>query len=150
MLLLEIKRRIGDIGGDRPSLEISMATLEVDFEVFKALTLRRKTEAMTYNDVIRELLEMTPTTPTPGAMEEPGWIQKGVVFPNGTKFRAIYKGVTYTAEIRSGRLWLNDQPMNSLSEAATQITQTTVNGWRFWHCRLPNSSAYVLADTLKR
>jgi hypothetical protein len=127
-----------------------MATLEVDFDVFKALTLRRKTEAMTCNDVIRELLDMPPKSSDSGVSDGPGWVQKGVVFAEGTKFRAIYKGVTYTAEVRSGRLWLNDQPMNSLSEAATQVTQTTVNGWRFWHCKLPNSSAYVLADTLKK
>lgn len=127
-----------------------MATLEVDFDVFKELTVRRKTEAVTYNDVIRELLGMPPANPSVRTSDESGWAQKGVTFPNGTTFRAIYKGATYTAEVRNGRLWLNNQPMNSLSEAATFITKTTVNGWRFWQCRLPNAGGYVLADTLKK
>jgi len=65
-------------------------------------------------------------------------------------FRAIYKGVTYIAEVKYGRLELKGEPMNSLSEAANFVTNTTVNGWRFWHCRLPNSAGYVLADTLKK
>ena len=33
-----------------------MATIEVDFEVFKELTVRRESESMTENDVIRLLL----------------------------------------------------------------------------------------------
>jgi len=38
------------------STDSTMATIDVDFEVFKALTLRRRCEEMTENDVIRELL----------------------------------------------------------------------------------------------
>lgn len=33
-----------------------MATIEVDFEVYKELTVRRESESMTENDVIRLLL----------------------------------------------------------------------------------------------
>jgi hypothetical protein len=33
-----------------------MVALDVDFDVFKALTNRRATEAVTYNDVLREIL----------------------------------------------------------------------------------------------
>lgn len=35
-----------------------MATIDVDFEVYKALTIRRETEEMTYNDVLRHLLSL--------------------------------------------------------------------------------------------
>ena len=110
-----------------------MATLDVDFDVFKKLTVRRKTEAMTCNDVIRELLELPPVGHEVRPSDGQVWIQKGVSFPNGTMFRAIYKGVTYIAEVKYGRLELKGEPMNSLSEAANFVTNTTVNGWRFWH-----------------
>ncbi len=127
-----------------------MATVEVDFDVFKELTVRRKTEATTYNDVIRELLGLPPVGRTSPPPNGAGWLQKGVTFPDGTMFRAVYKGATHIGEVKNGRLELNGKPVTSLSEAANLVTGTTVNGWRFWHCRLPNSASYVLADTLKK
>ena len=33
-----------------------MTTIEIDFDVFKELTIRRTTESVTYNDVLLELL----------------------------------------------------------------------------------------------
>ena len=35
-------------------------TIEIDFDVFKELTNRRKTENVSYNDVLRELLNLNP------------------------------------------------------------------------------------------
>ena len=59
-----------------------MVTIEVDFEVFKALTVRRATESMTCNDVIRELLKLPPRSET---IQEAGdAVFDGVPFPNGT------------------------------------------------------------------
>jgi hypothetical protein len=50
-----------------------MVALDVDFEVFKALTNRRATESVTYNDVIRELLGLGKNglAPTPAALSQP-------------------------------------------------------------------------------
>jgi hypothetical protein len=127
-----------------------MTTIEVDFDVFKELTVRRRTEATTYNDVIRELLRLPlvsrDATPTVGL----GWVQKGVTFPNGTEFRATYKGATYLGKVVNELMIVNGNPVKSLSEAAHQITGTSINGWRFWFCRLPNAAGYVLADSLKK
>lgn len=39
--------------------------IEIDFEVFKALTIRRESEADTYNDVIRRLLSLPADGPRP-------------------------------------------------------------------------------------
>lgn len=127
-----------------------MATVEVDFDVFKELTVRRTTEAMTYNDVIRELLRLPPIDHGTLHTGGPGWVQKGVSFPDGTTFRAVHKGTTHIAEVKERRLSLNGRKMSSLSVAARVVTGTNVNGWRFWHCRLPNSSGYVLADSLRK
>jgi len=37
-----------------------MAAIEIDFDVFKELTQRRRDESVTYNDVIRALLGWQP------------------------------------------------------------------------------------------
>jgi hypothetical protein len=127
-----------------------MATIEVDFEVFKELTVRRESEAMTYNDVIRGLLGIAKERPKPrtnGAHQ--GWAQKNVVFPNGTEFRANYKGRTYTATVSNNQLVLEGKAMGSLSGAAASITKTFVNGWRFWRYRFPGETDWRLAETLR-
>ena len=38
-----------------------MQTIEIDFDVFKEITARRKNEGITPNDVLRELLVRTDT-----------------------------------------------------------------------------------------
>lgn len=126
-----------------------MSTIEIDFDVFKELTARRKSEATTYNDVLRELLRLpaingasAAAMPTTGQ----GWVWKGTLFPNGTEFRATHKGTTYTARIESNQLVLNGKAMHSPSEAATAITKGAVNGWKFWHCRFPNDTRWRRID----
>ena len=75
---------------------------------------------------------------------------KGVAFPEGTQFRASYKGRTYTAEIRNG-LWTDSEGSvrNSPSEAAVKITGKPWNGWRFWQCKRPNDEGWRLIDSLR-
>ena len=89
-----------------------MYPIEVDFEVYKQLTVRRTTEDISYNDVIRELLGLKqpakPNSPPPSGPEgQDDWVTKGVRFPVGTEFRAIYKGQTHTARVDAGALALN-------------------------------------------
>lgn len=130
-----------------------MATIEVDFEVFKQLTARRETEETTYNDVIRQLLKLPPkriteTSSLPTSLQ--GWTSKGVLFPNGTEFRATYKGTTYAAKVEGGKLLLNGRIMNSPSEAANAITKNSVNGWTFWECKRPNEGRWRQLDSIAR
>ena len=132
-----------------------MYTIDVDFEVYKQLTVRRSTEDVTYNDVIRELLGLAQTTPLPrsekSASPSPSdWVAKGVRFPAGTEFRANYKGQVHVARVESGALMLsNGKRFDSPSAAAVSITGSAVNGWRFWECKLPGKS-WQLIETLRR
>jgi len=134
--------------------EQPMHTIEVDFDVFKQLTIRRETEDVSYNDVIRELLglgldkasattEMTSASPN-------DWIAKGVRFPANTEFRANYKGHIRTGCVDGGALVVNGQRYDSPSAAAVAITGSPVNGWRFWECRLPGKSTWQLIESLRR
>ncbi len=131
-----------------------MHTIEVDFDVFKQLTVRRATEDVTYNDVIRELLgldqaEAGPTN-EPSRPSPSDWVAKGVRFPSGTEFRANYKGQLRTGRVEGGALFVNGQRYDSPSAAAVAITGSAVNGWRFWECRLPGKSSWQLIESLRR
>jgi hypothetical protein len=130
-----------------------MRTIEVDFDVYKALTMRRPSEDVTENDVLRELLQLprkreprpAPATPAPG-----DWITKGVRFPAGTEFRAHYKGQTYLGRVESGALVLDGKPYDSPSAAAMSIARSAVNGWRFWEARLPGEAGWKMIESLRR
>src|SRR5579871_6434620 len=122
-----------------------MPTLEVDFDVFKALTARRPSEDVTENDVLRELLRL-PRQGVPPKPDRPApddWVTKGVRLPAGTELRAVYKGQTYLGRVASGALDLNGKRFDSPSAAAMSITHNAVNGWTFWQCRLPGQSRWT-------
>lgn len=131
-----------------------MHTIEVDFDVFKQLTVRRETEEVSYNDVIRELLGLGQAEAghiveiaTSSASD---WVAKGVRFPSETEFRANYKGQIRTGRIENGMLVVNGKSYDSPSAAAVAITGSAVNGWRFWECRLPNKASWQLIENLRR
>lgn len=130
-----------------------MATIEVDFEVYKELTVRRESESMTENDVIRLLLGLDDqaSKPTPGNETTGGnpWVCKGVAFPHGTEFRATYKGQMYTGFVAEGALVVQGKRFTSPSSAAISITGNPVNGWRFWECLLPGKKHWKVIAELR-
>jgi hypothetical protein len=136
-------------------MEASMRTIEIDFEVFKALTMRRSTESVTENDVLRELLGLSPARhtamqPASGGPAAGDWVTKGVRFPAGTEFRADYKGQTHLARVENGALVLNGKRFDSPSAAAISITGYPANGWHFWQCRLPGEASWRMSKTLRK
>lgn len=133
-----------------------MATIEIDFDVFKALTMKRSSEEITENDVLRELLGLPALRPSrsrkdPAAEDEGAkdWIVKGVRFPEGTEFRATYKGKTYLAGVENGALVLNGQRFDTPSSAAMSITNNPVNGWTFWESRAPRQTSWRMLKALR-
>jgi hypothetical protein len=144
--------------------------IEIDFEVFKALTARLESEADSYNEVIRRALNLPAADSSlrPGEVDFPGlpaqidgsnalaqlvgggvWLSN-VFFPNGTAFRATYKGKTYRARIQNSQ-WIDDfgNIRTSPSDAASAISRTNVNGWRFWFVRRPHDEDWQRMDALK-
>ena len=146
-----------------------MQNIEIDFEVFKALTSRRRSESHTYNEVIRELLDIdrgsvvhgdSPLVETARAVASSlsvangptkGLALRGLLLPNGTLLRATHKGQTFEARITDGQ-WINSDgtAANSPSAAATAVTNTNVSGWRFWKARRPSDSDWHLLDALPK
>lgn len=130
-----------------------MPTIQVDFDVFKALTARRATEDVSENDVLRELLRLPVQAVRPARSDLPApgdWITKGVRVPAGTELRATYKGQTYLARVDAAALELNGKKFDSPSAAAMSITRHPVNGWTFWKCRLPGQAKWTDLNDLRR
>ncbi len=148
--------------------------IDIDFDVFKALTTLRQSEADSYNAVLRRILLMPAEVLETLDMENPdssNWRGNGkfvgaaaraiisahggiwfgnVYFEEGTKFRATYKGQVYSAEVREKK-WIGEDGIvrRSPSDAACAISKTNVNGWRFWHVLRPGDSDWVRLEALR-
>lgn len=147
--------------------------IEIDFEVFKALTLQRVSESDSYNAALRRLLGLEPNSanafPIPEKMRKSikgsedkkagsptlNEMQYGVYYgdvflPEGTRFRATYKGQTHFGAIANGQ-WVDSEGIirSSPSDAAGAISNTNVNGWRFWHVLLPGDATWRRLEELK-
>ena len=118
-----------------------MVTIEGDFDIYKELTMLRASEEVTYSDVIKNLLRnhIRPNGPASKAISD-GWHVKGAFFPHGTEFRATYKGKVYTGVVQESGVVVNGRVYHTPSAAAHSITQTNLNGWGFWECKLPGES----------
>lgn len=128
-------------------------TIEISFEVFKALTALRESESVTYDDVLRKLLRLERTSEKLAAepsSPESAWIVKGVIFPAGTLFRATHKGKTYTGTVEDGAMRVDGRSYPSPSQAAVAITGNSVNGWIFWECKRPGESAWRILKSLRK
>jgi hypothetical protein len=137
--------------------------INVDLDVFKALTARIHAEGHDHNDVLRELLNLDSPVETEilPSLSEPlnallrgvyagQFYSRGLILPDGTKLRARYKGSQHLAVIRNGRWWSEDgTEYLSPSAAASAITNTTVNGWRFWEGLLPGSNAWRRLEIIR-
>lgn len=141
--------------------------VEIDFEVFKALTALLRDETDTYNEAIRRLLTLPASdlSADPPPFEPAGVVGQvsgllgtssgvwysNIFFPDGTVFRATYKGQTYWASIRNG-VWVDNAGVNrtSPSDAASAISQTNVNGWKFWFVRRPYDADWLRMDSLRQ
>ena len=130
-----------------------MATIEIDFEVQKALWAKRETESMTFNDVLRKLLGLPSkeenAEPVSLVQEGRQWVVKGTPFPLGTEFRATYKGKSYFGKVDDGGLVVDGKRFKSPSAAAVAITGNSVNGWTFWECRLPGKDSWKMIKYLR-
>jgi hypothetical protein len=144
----------------------SYTQISIDFDVFKGLTQRLESADEDYNEVIRRLLNLPASAVDmlPGEIDRPGlpmptnalapqnggaWFSN-VYFPNGTFFRATYKGNTHRAWINNSQ-WVDElgRIRTSPSDAASAVTGNNVNGWRFWFVRRPNDEDWRRLDALK-
>lgn len=66
------------------------------------------------------------------------------------RLRAMYKGKEYSATLRkSGYVTYAGEKYSSPSAAALAVVGRPVNGWRFWHYRVPRKGWIPLAELRK-
>jgi hypothetical protein len=126
-----------------------MPGIYVSFEVTKALFALRRTEDMTDDDVLREVLKLKPASKKAEVPKPDAWVVKGVTFPAGTLFRAHYKGKAFAGHVANGAMVLSGKAYSSLSQAARSVTDSAINGWIFWEVRTPGTAQWRLARDLR-
>jgi hypothetical protein len=138
--------------------------IEIDFQVFKELTVRRSNENVSYNDVLRDILDIDATatetspaglagvraqslTPNVGG----GYAFRGGFLPNGSKLKALFKNRIYTAEIIDGK-WVGEDGVSHATPTAacTHITGTATSYGRFWSVKRPNDIEWVRLSSLPK
>lgn len=124
--------------------------IDIDFDTFKSLTLLRKNESHTYNDVIRELLGLETETGEERSNPLLGRFVGGRFLPNGTKLRARYKSIIYYGEIKRSQLIYDDKVFKSASAAARAVTDNNVNGLEFWEVKRPDDTSWKKLSALPR
>jgi hypothetical protein len=130
-----------------------MTTIDIDFEVYKALTSLRAAEEITYNAVLRDILKLPPV-PTAVPIEGAGapgraWTWKGTTLPHGTQLKAEYKGQEHMAEIVDGQWLLDGITYGSPSAAGHSITGSGINGWWFWFAKKPGEVGWTVLSKLR-
>ncbi len=77
-------------------------------------------------------------------------ISKGVAFWEGMKLRAVYKGREHLASVLNGKIVYANQGHQTPSSAAMAITNSPVNGWKFWeYLDETNNRWYSINDLRK-
>ena len=133
-----------------------MPTIEIDWDVFIAVSLYRNDDAQTVNDVLRSvfseeieqvreprqhyrkphLLAMkNNVTASETNNTSLPFVTGKALFADGTPFRLIYKGKVHKASVRSGALVLegSEESFANFSRAAMKITGgQVISAWDRW------------------
>jgi hypothetical protein len=128
-----------------------MASIDVDFDVYRELTSRRTSEAISYNDVLRELLGLPPKAFAPDKQEtrptappvSGDWKARGGIFAEGTEIRLTHKGVVYQGRVDKGAFVMKGKTFATVEELAGEITQGNPKEWIFWSQRKPGESNWT-------
>jgi hypothetical protein len=136
-------------------------SIEIDFDVHKAIEMARQSFSETQNDVLRRLLKIGQATKPPEIQpqEHDGrpWSGKGVVLPTGTRLRMEYNGRVHSGEINDGQWHVEGGVYGSPSAAAVGVAKnkaggsiSSLDGWLYWSAQFPRSSKWVPIASLRK
>ena len=114
-------------------------SIEINFDASKQITIRQASNLSDRPDF--EKLE--------SAQNSQDFFWRGTILPHGTELRAEYGNKMHYAKINNGAITYNGKPFRSPSPAARAVTGKIHNGWLFWQIKLPNTSDWVLLDSLR-
>lgn len=131
-----------------------MTTIEIDFDVHKAIEINRNSFAEKPNDVLKRMLGLGQ----PALQAVPGgksYTYQHLELPHGTEARMTYNNVDYTARIEDG-FWITEdgQRHKSPSGAASGVAvtknggKTKLDGWTYWWVKTPGSPDFIFLNDL--
>lgn len=143
-----------------------MKTIEIDFDVHRAIEAERRGFHDTPNAVLRRLLQLGPAPAEPGegfadapmallAPPERAWVWKGLELPHGTELRLSYAGVEARGQVLGGELNFSGASYRSPSPAVARAVETArgdkvqVNGWKHMDARRPGDDRWIPLDELR-
>lgn len=133
-----------------------MRTIEIDFDVHKAIELERTSFSESENEVLRRLLKLgaasiaTPSAETGGLP----WTRKGVTLPHGTKLQMQYNGHQYNGTVENGKWVVEGERFSTPSGAASRVAvtkngnHTSLDGWAYWYVKRPGDTDWIEIRTL--
>ena len=138
-----------------------MRTIEIDFDVHKAVELERRSFSETENDALRRLLKLSEasvTTLTTPSAETDGlpWFRKGVTLPHGTRLRMQYNGQQHSGIVENGEWVVEGGRFNTPSGAASRVAvtkngnHTSLDGWAYWFVKRPGDTDWIEIRQLLR
>lgn len=136
-------------------------TIEIDFDVHKAIETERQSFSEPPNAVLRRLLGLSPK---PAVLKTPSnegvgcrtWNGEGVVLPHGTKLRMSYNRQQFEGEIIDGAWVISGKTFDSPSGAAGGGALTKdgkhppLNGWIYWEVKRPSDAAWTRIDSIRQ
>lgn len=129
-----------------------MPKIDIDFDVFKAITARRDNEDVSENDVLRMMLGLAEDQKKPhgkASWSADVWVSEGVRFAVGSKLRHRFRGgETARAFIVSEGVETGGVTYPGFSPAAAAVTGHQVNGWQFWEI-LRSDGSWAKVDSLR-
>lgn len=147
---------------------MTMRTIEIDFEVHKAIELERRSFDEAPNTALRRLLGIAPAET--GENSDPkgtalpstagrSWVGKGhsagLMLPHGAELHMDYNGQRFIGCVDNGALMFEGQSFTSPSGAADELCRTkdgrktSLNGKELISVRLPGEANWVLLKALQ-
>ena len=135
-----------------------MRTIEIDFDVHRAIEMERRGFDEPPNVALRRLLKLgDPKTQEAKHTTSDGrsWSGKGVTLPHGTELRMDYNGRVYSGRIDDGIWAVEGKNFDSPSGAASAVgitkkgTTTRLDGWVLWQVKRPLDSRYHALSQLR-
>lgn len=123
---------------------MNYAKIDIDFDVYKQLTIRRETPQATENDVLRDLLGLPPSSKELMTNSPTNSDRR----PDGLQIFGHHKGEDFVATFYTDdkTVLYNGKKYRSLSGAASDITGYQTNGWLFWKRKDEQTKKMIAID----
>lgn len=134
---------------------VGFKTIEIDFDVHKAIELERKSFDETANAALRRLLGLPSCGAQSGQDVGRPWVGKGVTLPHSTEVRMEYNGREHWGAIQNGSWLVEGRTYGSPSAAAGGAARTkagkkpSLDGWNYWRVKLPGEESWHSLKALR-